>query len=166
MRGYEAVVTRDDETWLERTVERAVEGVAEGNGPFAAMVVQESDGRVLAVGCNRVTLDLDPSAHAEVVAIRRACREIRDFRLIGCVLYASCEPCPMCLGTALWARLSRVVFAANRHEATAAGFDDCAFHDLMRQPYEAWPLSVTRLPVPTRCRPFEAWRQTSGVVPY
>jgi len=93
-----------------------------GCGPFGAVVVR--DGRIIGRGSNRVTRDSDPTAHAEVVAIRDACRQLGDFSLEGCELYASCEPCPMCLAAAYWARLDKVYYAATREEASAIGFDD------------------------------------------
>lgn len=91
-------------------------------GPFGAVIVR--DGRVVARGWNAVTSTNDPTAHAEVVAIRRACRVLGSFSLAGCALYASCEPCPMCLAAAYWARVDRLVFAATRDDAARAGFDD------------------------------------------
>jgi tRNA(Arg) A34 adenosine deaminase TadA len=91
-------------------------------GPFGAVIARGSE--VIATGWNQVTSTNDPTAHAEVVAIRRAAHSLGDFRLEGCVLYASCEPCPMCLAAAYWARVQRIVFAAGRHDAAAVGFDD------------------------------------------
>jgi guanine deaminase len=121
-----------DQHWLSRAVELAVENVAAGGGPFGAVIVR--DGGLVATGQNRVTRDLDPTAHAEVNAIRRACASLGDFSLAGCTLYTSCEPCPLCLTASLWARLDRVVYAADRHDAARAGFDDRAFYDLLGQP--------------------------------
>ncbi len=102
--------------------------VDEGGGPFGAVVVK--DGELVAIGQNRVTRDLDPTAHAEVLAIRSACAELGDFALTGCSLYASCEPCPLCVSAALWSRVDRVVYAADRDDAARGGFDDRAFYDL------------------------------------
>ena len=108
----------DHSGWLTRAIELAIANVGEGGGPFGAVVVR--DGAALAEGTNRVTADLDPTAHAEVVAIRRACRAAESFSLAGATLYASCEPCPLCLAAGLWSRLDEVVFAADRHQAAAA----------------------------------------------
>lgn len=91
-------------------------------GPFGAIIVK--DGKIIARGANMVTSNNDPTAHAEVVAIREACRELADFQLTGCDIYCSCEPCPMCLGAIYWARPSRIFFAATREDAAQAGFDD------------------------------------------
>src|SRR5690242_11670509 len=101
--------TSADHDALLQAIDLATRNVEEGGGPFGAVVVR--DGQVIATGQNRVTRDNDPTAHAEVVAIRRACAALDDFSLAGCTLYASCEPCPLCLAACLWARLDRVVFA-------------------------------------------------------
>lgn len=144
-----------EQEWLAQAVRLAVDNVAAGGGPFGALVMR--DGVVVATGTNQVTPALDPTAHAEVVAIRNACKAIGDFRLTGCVLVSSCEPCPLCLSAALWARLDRVVYAADRHDAAAAGFDDRAFYDLFEQPRESWPVPVHRVRPDTSADPFEAW---------
>ncbi|WP_407317448.1 nucleoside deaminase [Isoptericola halotolerans] len=152
-----------DERWLHRAVELAVSGVPAGAGPFGAVVVR--GGEVVGEGTNRVTVDLDPSAHAEVVAVRAACRALSTFSLAGAVLYSSCEPCPMCLATALWARVDRVVFAADRHDAAAAGFDDRLFHDVLAGRAPA-PLPVEQRPVDDASAPFEAWHAFDGKSAY
>ena len=155
-----------DARWLEAAIDLATANVARSGGPFGAVVVR--DGGVLGRGTNRVTADLDPTAHAEVVAIRAACRELGDFSLAGATLYASCEPCPLCLAACLWSRLERVVFAADRDAAERAGFDDSRFHALLgpRADLSAWPMQVLRLPLPTAEEPFDAWRAFEGRVPY
>src|SRR5579885_2837364 len=109
-----------DQQWLDEAVRLAAANVATGGGPFGAVVVRGDE--LIATGVNRVVPTLDPTAHAEVVAIREACQRVGDFRLTGCVLFSSCEPCPLCLSASLWARLDRVVFAADRDDAAAAGF--------------------------------------------
>src|SRR5579862_2012660 len=103
--------------FLEQAIRLAVENVHRDGGPFAALVVK--DGIVIATGCNQVTRSNDPTAHAEVVAIREACRVLGSFQLTGCDLYSSCEPCPMCLGAIFWARPERVFFAATHQDAAA-----------------------------------------------
>ena len=158
-------VTATDETWLQQCIDLATANVAAGGGPFGALVVR---GDVLvAIGVNRVTPDLDPTAHAEVVAIRSACRALGTFALGGCTLYTSCEPCPMCAASALWGRLDRVVFAANRHDAADGGFDDRAFHDLLTSvPLTSWPTAVHELRLDTAVAPFHAWRDNPLRVDY
>jgi guanine deaminase len=157
-------VSPDDSTWLGRAVELAVANVGDGGGPFGAVIVR--DGILVATGQNRVTRDLDPTAHAEVTAIRHACASIGDFSLAGCTLYASCEPCPLCLTASLWARLDRVVYAADRHDAARGGFDDRAFYDLLGQDRETWPTRITNLQLPGSFTPFEAWLGNDERTPY
>jgi len=148
-----------DEQWLRQALALAVANVADGGGPFAAVVVR--DGGELATGSNRVTRDQDPSAHAEVVAIRTACAKIGDFSLAGATLYASCEPCPMCLATSLWARLDRVVYAADRDDAAQAGFDDRVFYELFgavrARDHADWPMPVQERRLAGSTTPFDAW---------
>ena len=133
----------------------AVANVGSDGGPFAALVVK--DGGVIASGTNRVTLDKDPTAHAEMVAIREACRVLGDFQLTGCDLYASCEPCPMCLGAIYWARPSRVYFAATHDEAAAAGFDDSFIYQQISVPQAQRTIPMIHLADEWRRRPFEEW---------
>lgn len=147
--------TPDDQQWLARAIELAVANVAAGGGPFGAVIVRE--GQVVAEGQNRVTRDLDPTAHAEVVAIRAAGPVVGDFSLAGCTLYASCEPCPLCVSASLWARLDRVVFAADRDDAARGGFDDRAFYELFTQDRATWPTRVERADAAGSVAPFEAW---------
>jgi tRNA(Arg) A34 adenosine deaminase TadA len=150
--------------WLDHAVSEAARNVAAGGGPFGALVVRGDD--IVSVGVNEVTRTLDPTAHAEVVAIRAACRALGDFRLTGCVLVASCEPCPLCLSAAMWARVDRVVYAADRHDAAASGFDDRAFYDLFATPREAWPIPVAQVAHPRRTAPFEAWQEHGTRIDY
>ncbi|WP_369374871.1 nucleoside deaminase [Promicromonospora sp. Populi] len=157
-------VGSDDETWLIRAVEVAAQNVADGGGPFGAVVVREGV-EVVAAG-NRVTRDLDPTAHAEVVAIRGACRALNTFSLAGTTLYASCEPCPLCLSAALWARVDRVVFAADRHDAERAGFDDREFYELLERDRSTWPNPVVEHRIARAGEPFEVWQLHTARVPY
>ena len=153
-----------DEHWLRAVVDRATRNVADGGGPFGAVVVR--DGEALAYGVNQVTRDLDPTAHAEVVAIRAACQVLGTFTLSGCVVYSSCEPCPMCLATALWARVDRVVFAATRDDAAAGGFDDRAFYELFEGTSRAWPAGVEWHRFTGATAPFNEWLKSSNRVEY
>ena len=144
-----------DAEWLERAVALAVQNVADGGGPFGAVIVR--GGELLASGVNRVTRDLDPTAHAEVNAIRAACASTGDFSLAGAVLYTSCEPCPLCLSAALWARVDRVVFTADRDDAARGGFDDRAFYALFEQPRSEWHLPIDAVRTADATAPFDAW---------
>lgn len=149
-------LTEADRRWLDMAIELALANVEEGGGPFGAVLVRE--GQVVATGQNRVTRDNDPTAHAEVVAIRTACASLATFSLAGCTLYASCEPCPLCLSASLWARLDRVVFAADRHDAARGGFDDNAFYALWADASHTWTFpQVARAELPGAAAPFDAW---------
>ena len=141
---------------------RGMEGGA--GGPFGAVVVK--DGRVVAEGWNQVTSTNDPTAHAEVVAIRRACAALGRFDLRGAVLYTSCEPCPMCLAAAYWARLDAVVFGNARDQAAAIGFDDQWLYDEVPKPIEARSLRMRRLLQAEALEVFEAWAAKPDKVPY
>jgi len=149
------VCSGDDELWLAQAVALATENVAAGGGPFGAVIVR--DGTLLATGQNRVTRDLDPTAHAEVQAIRAACQAVGDFSLAGATLYTSCEPCPLCVSASLWARLDRVVFAADRHDAARGGFDDLEFYELFARDRATWPTAVESLRLAQSAVPFDAW---------
>ncbi|CAH0300004.1 Guanine deaminase [Arthrobacter sp. Bi83] len=166
--GYDQIMlaqpsAADVREYLTQAVALAERNVAAGGGPFGALVVTP-DGTVHE-GVNRVTRDNDPTAHAEVVAIRTAAAESGNFDLGGAVLYASCEPCPLCLAAALWARIDRVYYAADRHGAAAAGFDDAVFYEYFAgtRP-ELLPVSHT--PVPTSGVPFDAWRNNTERTDY
>ena len=133
-------------------------------GPFGAVVVK--DGQVVAEGWNQVTSTNDPTAHAEVVAIRRACTALGRFDLRGAVLYTSCEPCPMCLAAAYWARVDAVVFGNTRDEAAAIGFDDQWLYDEVPKPIEARSLPMRRLLGAEALEVFAAWAKKPDKVPY
>lgn len=141
--------------YLNLAIELAVQNVSDGGGPFGAVVVTP-DGTVHE-GVNRVTRDHDPTAHAEVVAIRRAAAATKSFDLTGSVLYASCEPCPLCLSATLWARVGRVYFAADRHGAARAGFDDAVFYEYFAGTRPEL-LPVEHAALAASDEPFEAWR--------
>jgi guanine deaminase len=154
----------DDDMWLSHAVELATANVAGGGGPFGAVIVRGDE--LVATGQNQVTRELDPTAHAEVVAIRSACGVLGEFSLAGCTIYASCEPCPLCLAAALWARLDRIVYAADRDDAARVGFDDRWFHDLFGKPRSEWDMSIVANPLPGSTKPFDAWLAKSDRVRY
>ncbi|MEV4316297.1 nucleoside deaminase [Actinocrispum sp. NPDC049592] len=150
--------------WLNHCVDLAKQNVGDGGGPFGALVVH--DGQIVATGTNQVTPTLDPTAHAEVVAIRRACQALGTFKLDGCLLVSSCEPCPMCLSSALWARVDRIIYAADRHDAAKAGFDDRAFYELFDKPRDSWHVPVAQLSSVDGFVPFAAWLDNPDRVEY
>lgn len=153
------------DTYLREAIEMAVQNVTTGQGgPFAALVVEDDE--IIGRGTNVVTTLNDPTAHAEVTAIRRACDAQNDFELTGCTLYATCEPCPMCLGAAYWARLDRVYYAATREDAAAAGFDDDHIYEELTKPPEDRRIPMTQQLGEEAQRPFEAWRDYEGRVEY
>jgi guanine deaminase len=141
--------------FIKQAIELAVANVQQGGGPFGALVVK--DGVVIATGANQVTRANDPTAHAEVVAIREACRALGDFQLSGCDLYTSCEPCPMCLGAIFWARPSRVFFAATHDDAAAAGFDDSFIYDQIQVDHALRTIPMLQVTDEKSGRPFEEW---------
>jgi guanine deaminase len=157
------------EQYLARSIRLATANVLNSGGPFGAMIVT-ADGQTFD-GVNRVTADNDPTAHAEVTAIRTACRELGTFDLGGAVLYTSCEPCPMCLSAALWARVQRVVFAADRHDAASAGFDDAVFYGYFENKDRAALMPVARLELggpqaPMPLEPFNTWNTLQSRIDY
>ena len=156
----------DEQAWLDHAVDLATANVARGGGPFGAVVVR--DAVIIGEGTNRVTADLDPTAHAEVVAIRAACRRIESFSLAGATLYASCEPCPLCLSASLWARVDAVVHTADGPAAARAGFDDENFRRLIQPAVRtaAWPLRLEHHPTARSEEPFDAWRAKVDHTPY
>lgn len=117
----------NDRTLLQRAIKIAEEGIIEGNGPFGAVIAL--DGKIISEAVNMVVLSGDPTAHAEVLAIRRASEVMKTHNLADCVLYASCEPCPMCLGAIYWSGIRKVVYASDRNEAEAAGFNDSLIYN-------------------------------------
>ena len=144
-----------DPSLVKRVVELAVENVHRGGGPFAALVVK--DGVVIATGANQVTRTNDPTAHAEVVAIREACRVLGEFQLAGCDFYTSCEPCPMCLGALYWARPARIFFVATHADATVAGFDDSFIYREIEKSPESRSIPMVHVADAEALRPFEEW---------
>ena len=153
-----------DVEWLTTAIDLATVNVGDGGGPFGAVVVV--DGTAVGAGQNRVTRDNDPTAHAEVVAIRTACAARGDFSLAGATLYASCEPCPLCMAAALWARVDRVVYAADRHDAARGGFDDLEFYELFARARSTWPIRVDTIAMPNGPQPFDSWLATAHRVTY
>ena len=153
-----------DAAHLREALRLAGESAAGGGGPFGAVVARE--GEVLARGSNAVVESADPTAHAEIVALRGAARALGTHELRGCVLYTSCEPCPMCLGAAWWARVERVVYAAGRADAAAAGFDDEELYRELALPLDERSLRIERLLKEEGRAPFEAWLSNADRVPY
>ncbi|NHN34012.1 nucleoside deaminase [Paenibacillus agricola] len=144
------------EKWMQEAIELAVQNVTSGlGGPFGAIVVK--DGKVIGRGSNNVTLHNDPTAHAEVQAIREACKHLGSFQLTGSVIYTSCEPCPMCIGAIYWARPDAVYYACTKEDAAAIGFDDQFIYEQLAMPMEGRSLLMKPLKPDAYKRPFEQW---------
>jgi tRNA(Arg) A34 adenosine deaminase TadA len=151
--------------FLHRAIQLSIERMQAGEGgPFGAVVVR--GGEIVGEGSNRVTSDNDPTAHAEIVAIRDACRRLATFRLEGCQLYASCEPCPMCLSAIYWARIDRLYYAATREDAAAAGFDDSLIYDEIALPPAARKLPMTQALRQEALAAMAAWRRKEDRIEY
>jgi tRNA(Arg) A34 adenosine deaminase TadA len=153
------------EHFMQQAISLAIRNAQSGRGgPFAALVVK--DGKVIAEGANCVTSANDPTAHAEIVAIREACRKLGDFQLTGCDLYTTCEPCPMCLGAIYWARPARVLYAATAADAAAAGFDDQFIYEEIRRPLDARRIPTVQVLRQESLAVFQAWLSFNNRKPY
>ncbi|AZU60371.1 nucleoside deaminase [Neobacillus mesonae] len=144
--------------FMKIAVDVALENVlTNGGGPFGAVVVR--NGQIISVGRNQVTTINDPTAHAEVQAIRAACHYMNDFQLTGCELYTSCEPCPMCLGAIFWARLQKVYYACTKEDAAKIGFDDQFIYSQLDLPPDKRSIPMFRILPDNTYLPFNAWIQ-------
>jgi guanine deaminase len=150
--------------FMRRAITLALDNVRCGGGPFGAVVVK--DGGIIAEGANRVISNNDPTAHAEVVAIREACRALGAFQLTGCDLYTTCEPCPMCLGAIYWARPARVFYAGTAADAAAAGFDDAFIYDELKSAHSARRIPMAQLLRDESLSIFSAWKQQENKTSY
>jgi len=150
---------------MARTIELATENARSGRGgPFAALVVRNE--KIIAEGTNLVTSANDPTAHAEIVAIRLACQALGSFQLAGCEIYTSCEPCPMCLGAIYWARPTRIFFASSAGDAAAAGFDDAFIYQQLQLPYGGRQIPMVQLMREEALAAFRAWEQNPAKTLY
>lgn len=158
-------MSEQDEHFLRMAIQLAREGMSTGQGgPFGAVIVR--DGQVIGQSPNRVTSTNDPTAHAEVMAIRDACARLGTFQLDGCTLYTSCEPCPMCLGAIYWARPARVVYAAEHTDAASAGFDDSFIYAELAKPYAQRSIPTQQALQPEARAVFEEWAAKADRVKY
>ncbi len=150
---------------MDEAAELARENVLHGRGgPFGAVIVRES--KIVGRGTNLVTSTNDPTAHAEVTAIRHACRELKTFTLSGCEIYTSCEPCPMCLAAIYWARLDKIFFANTRHDAARIGFDDNHLYQEMTLELEQRSTPITPIASPAAVSTFDLWVAKTDKIPY
>jgi guanine deaminase len=158
-------MAENDKQFMMRAIELAQEGVDKNlGGPFGCVIAK--DGRIIGEGCNQVTSSNDPTAHAEIVAIRDACRSLDTFQLDGCVVYTSCEPCPMCLGAIYWSRPAALYIAANRDDAAAVGFDDKTIYDELEKPNDQRGLKMQTLLRDEALKVFQSWERKPDKTEY
>jgi guanine deaminase len=158
-------LTAQQNPFMARAIALSIENVRSGRGgPFGAVVVK--DGEIIAEGVNQVTSTNDPTAHAEVVAIREACKKLADFELKDCELYTSCEPCPMCLGAIYWARPARVYFGNTTEDAAKIGFDDSLIYHEAAQPHSHRQIPMVPLMREQALEAFRAWQEKLDKTPY
>jgi tRNA(Arg) A34 adenosine deaminase TadA len=152
------------ESFMLRAIDLSIENVTNGGGPFAALVVRGDE--IIASGVNRVTATNDPTAHAEIVAIREACAKLQTFQLEGCHIYTTCEPCPMCLGAIYWSRAARVFYANTREDAREIGFDDDFIYREIATPLNLRAIPMIPLLRDHALRAFRLWRTKPDKQPY
>lgn len=158
------IITERDKTFMREAIRLADESVKNGGGPFGAVIVK--DGEIIAGGSNSVTIDNDPTAHAEVNTIRQACRKLGTFDLSDCVIYTSCEPCPMCLGAIYWARIKRIYFGNTKKDAAAIDFADDFIYRELELHVEKRSVPLISLLRDEAIKTFRAWKEKEDKVEY
>jgi tRNA(Arg) A34 adenosine deaminase TadA len=153
-----------NEKWMKRAIELSVNNVKNGGGPFGAVIVRGDE--LISIGVNRVTDRCDPTAHAEVCAIREATSKLQRFDLSDCEIYTSCEPCPMCLGAIYWAHLKKVYYAGTKQDAADAGFDDSFIYEELARPYAQRHLPMEKLLNQEAQEAFKEWKEKSDKIEY
>lgn len=156
--------TQQDHEFMQMAIDLSVENVALGGGPFGAIIVRND--KIIATGTNRVTANNDPTAHAEVNAIREACAKEKNFKLEGCTCYTSCEPCPMCLSALYWAGVSRIVYGNTKDDAKAINFDDSFIYDEIAKPHEKRTIPCVNLMRNEALEGFRAWNEKEDKIEY
>lgn len=157
-------ITDTDKKFIKMACDIASQNIDNGGGPFGAVIVK--DGEVIATGCNRVTVNNDPTAHAEVSAIREACSKIKNFKLDDCVIYSSCEPCPMCLSAIYWSGISRIYYANTKHDAAAIDFDDNFIYEEIEKPYQLRSIPCVRVIDEHAIDHFKKWAEKDDKIKY
>ena len=157
-------ITEDDKRFMEIAIGFSEDNIDNGGGPFGAVIVR--GGEIIASGVNRVVPENDPTAHAEIMAIRSACAKLGTFRLDGCTIYSSCEPCPMCLSAIYWARIKRICYANTREDAKAIDFDDSFIYDQLTFPTEFRAVESRQLMRSDALRAFYKWSSKEDKVKY
>lgn len=157
-------ITDQDRAFMREAIRLATESVRYSGGPFGAVIVK--DGKIVAGSANSVTLDLDPTAHAEVNAIRRACRKLGTFDLSGCTIYTSCEPCPMCLGAIYWAHIDRIYYANTRKDAADIDFADDFIYEELDKPLEERTVPIVPMLRDEALHTFRLWTEKTDKTEY
>lgn len=157
-------IGENDRMYMQQAIDLSVANVANGGGPFGAVIVR--DGKVVATGVNRVTANCDPTAHAEVSAIRAACQVVGDFKLEGCTIYTSCEPCPMCLSAIYWAGISRIYYGNTKEDAEAIDFSDKFIYEEIDRPVAQRSIPTRMLMREQALKAFRDWEQKADKVEY
>jgi len=153
------------EHFMQKAIELAIQNVKNGTGgPFGAIIVKDS--KIIAQGSNQVTSTNDPTAHAEIVAIRNACKALNGFQLTDCIVYSSCEPCPMCLGALFWARPRSIYFAGTKDDAAAIGFDDSFIYNQLPLKPEKRNIPCTQIMRDAALEAFKLWKESAGKIEY
>ncbi len=156
--------TSEDIRFMRRAVALSIENVRNGGGPFGAVIVK--DGEIIAEGVNRVTANNDPTAHAEVTAIRAACAKLKTFQLDGCVVYTSCEPCPMCLSAIYWAGISKIYYGNTKKDADDINFGDDFIYEEIAKPYAARRIPMMQFLRDEALAAFRAWEEKPDKIEY
>lgn len=154
----------NDRGLMRKAIELSIENIKNGGGPFGAVIAK--DGEIIATGTNRVTADNDPTAHAEVNAIRKACQALKTFDLSGCTIYTSCEPCPMCLAAIYWAHIDKIYYGNNKKDAADIGFDDSYIYDELNLPVEKRTKLMNELLPEEAIKAFQLWDNTEDKTEY
>lgn len=157
-------MSEKDLLFMRRAIELSLESVKRGGGPFGAVITK--NGEIVSESCNQVTVLNDPTAHAEISAIREAARKLNNFDLSGCEIYVSCEPCPMCLGAIYWARVDKVFFANTRSDAENIGFDDSFIYEEISRPLQERKIEFRQLLREEALEAFKAWEEAEDKVEY
>ncbi|MGM0551178.1 MAG: nucleoside deaminase [Bacteroidota bacterium] len=154
----------NEQKFMKEAILVSMENIQDGGGPFGAVVVK--NGEIIARSGNSVTRDNDPTAHAEINAIRAAARALNSFDLSGCVIYSSCEPCPMCLSAVYWARIDRIYYGNNRYDAAEIGFDDNFLYEELRKDLDERSIPIEQLERDEALKTFATWRELENKIPY
>ncbi len=159
------MISEKDKNFIEKAIELSKKGIeSEAGGPFGAVIVK--NGKLIAEGFNQVTSKNDPTAHAEIVAIREACKKLGSFQLDDCIIYTSCEPCPMCLGAIYWARPKAVFYACTKEDAAEIGFDDHFIYDELEKPIENRKIKFINMEREKGRQVFDQWKNKEGKIEY